>query len=194
MAGITTDVTIISSRANLMKEISGLNAHRTLAPANPRRASKQMMWGGQVSLARRERFCAASTTEIAARTGQNSLCSGRATPCATCAPEDGKKKVNNGNAITANAHAASGTSPHLPLIGAEDRGLPNSPHAFRIGRLLHNRDYGKFAYHRRHRQAHVRRNAAASCRLMCRAGIGRRTRSTISIKSPMEYWIDDDSS
>src|SRR6516162_1683763 len=64
MAGRTMDVTIITCCTNLMNENSGLKAHRTLAPANARYASKQMMGGGKVSLPRRERFCTAKTTEI----------------------------------------------------------------------------------------------------------------------------------
>src|SRR5580693_1214635 len=77
MAGRTMDVTIITCCTNLMNESSGLKAHRTLAPANARYARRQMMWGGKVSLTRRERFCAARTTEIATSAGQKILFSGR---------------------------------------------------------------------------------------------------------------------
>ena len=75
MAGRTMDVTIITCCTNLMNESSGLKAHRTLAPANARYARRQMMWGGQVRLPRRERFRTAKTTEIAAMAGQKILAS-----------------------------------------------------------------------------------------------------------------------
>src|SRR6516162_4811323 len=74
MAGRTIDVTIITCSVNLVKENSGLKAHRMLAPANIRYARRQMMWGGKVSL---ERFRKAKTREIAASAGQKILFSRR---------------------------------------------------------------------------------------------------------------------
>jgi hypothetical protein len=73
MAGRIMDVTTITSCTNLMDESSDLKAHRTLAPANARYARRQMMWGGQVSLPKRERFSTAEMTEIAAMAGQKIL-------------------------------------------------------------------------------------------------------------------------
>src|ERR1700730_18456672 len=72
-AGTTTDVTIITCCTNLMNELSGLKAHRQLAPANATHAKRQRMWGGQVSLPKRERFCMAKMTEIAEMAGQKIL-------------------------------------------------------------------------------------------------------------------------
>jgi hypothetical protein len=110
-----------------MNELSGLNAHRTLAPASPRQPSKQMMWGGQVSLVRRERFCAANTREIVTMAGQKILFSGRATPVNTSSWDDGSKNANNGKTIIAKTHAASGMSAHLSLSTAKNRGRPEAP-------------------------------------------------------------------
>src|ERR1700730_2513891 len=53
-AGTTTDVTTITCCTNLIDELSGLKAQRTLAPANARHAKRQRMWGGQASLPKRE--------------------------------------------------------------------------------------------------------------------------------------------
>lgn len=72
-AGTTTDVTTITCCTNLINEVSGLKAHRTLAPANATHAKRQRMWGGQVSLPKRERFCMAKMTEIAEMAGQKIL-------------------------------------------------------------------------------------------------------------------------
>src|ERR1700730_17425801 len=69
-AGTTTDATTITCCTNLTNELSGLKAHRTLAPANATHAKRQRIWGGQISLPRRERFCTARMTEIAAMAGQ----------------------------------------------------------------------------------------------------------------------------
>ena len=69
-----------------MNEISGLKAHRTLAPANARYARRQMMLGGKLSL---KRFRPAKTREIAASAGQKILFSGRlsARPSSVCSEE-----------------------------------------------------------------------------------------------------------
>jgi hypothetical protein len=78
------------------------------------------MWGGHVSLAKREWFCAANTTETAVMAGQKILFSGRASiPLKIAWASDGLKKLNNGNTITAKAHPTSGMSAHLSSIGAE---------------------------------------------------------------------------
>jgi hypothetical protein len=88
-----------------MNESSGLKAHRTLAPANARYTRRQMMWGGQAKLAKRERFRTAKRTEIAARAGQKILfsgwvciISGRALAIENPGP---LKKSNNGDTIEA---------------------------------------------------------------------------------------------
>src|ERR1700692_1245780 len=74
-AGTTTDVTTITCCTNLINELSGLKAHRALAPANARHAKRQRMWGGQISLPKRERFRTAKMTEIAVMAGQKILAS-----------------------------------------------------------------------------------------------------------------------
>src|SRR5215471_17775399 len=104
-----------------MNELSGTIAQTALAPANATYASRQMMWGGQVSLPKRERFCTANATEIAAMAGQKILFSGRAPPLITVCWSDGLKKHNNGNTITANAHAKIGTIAQISSIGVENR-------------------------------------------------------------------------
>jgi hypothetical protein len=63
----------------------------TLAPAKARYAKKQMIFGGQLSLARRERCCKAKTTEIIAMIGQKILFSGRDTPVAIASADEGLK-------------------------------------------------------------------------------------------------------
>ena len=126
MAGRTMDVTTIISCTNLMNESSGLKAHRTLAPANARYASRQMMWGGNVRLPRRERYLTANPTEIAAIAGQKILgsrrgciilCSVWAGPVVT--------KINNGITIAEKTHAEIGINAHLSN-GVEDLARPNS--------------------------------------------------------------------
>src|ERR1700726_940966 len=72
-AGTTTDATTITCCTNLINELSGLKAHRTLAPANATHAKRQRMWGGQTSLPKREGFRMAKRTEIAAMEGQKIL-------------------------------------------------------------------------------------------------------------------------
>ena len=101
-----------------MNESSGLKAHRTLAPANARYTSRQMMWGGKVT---RERFCAVKRTEIAAAAGQKIL--GRMSLCITSAR--GKAKRNKGDTIRAKTHAEIGTIVYLSIIGVEDAGRLN---------------------------------------------------------------------
>jgi hypothetical protein len=73
MPGRTIDVRTITCCVNLVNELSGLKAHKTLAPANIRYARRQMMWGGKIGLLKRERFRTANTTEIAAIAGQKIL-------------------------------------------------------------------------------------------------------------------------
>jgi hypothetical protein len=102
-----------------MNERSRLKAHRTLAPANVRYASRQMMLGGQV---RRERFCTANTTEIAAMAGQKILVSGRA---ASVWGSGELRKINNGDTIKAKTHAEIGTIANLSIIGVEKLGRSN---------------------------------------------------------------------
>src|SRR3954454_1366121 len=102
-----------------MNESSGLKAHRTLAPANAKYTSRQMMWGGKVT---RKRFRAAKRTEIAATAGQKIL--GRMSLCIMSAR--GKAKMNKGDTIRAKAHAEIGTIVHLSIIGVEDAGRLNS--------------------------------------------------------------------
>jgi hypothetical protein len=86
-----------------------------------------MMWGGKVSLPRRERFCAANTTEIAAMAGQKILFSGRGsiTLC-TVWTLGTVTKINNGAAIKAKTHAEIGMIAHLSIVGVEALGRPNS--------------------------------------------------------------------
>jgi hypothetical protein len=81
-----------------------------------------MMWGGQASLPKRERFRKANATEIAAMVGQKILFSRRAPPLSIVCWSDGSAKLNNGNTITANAHAKIGMIAHISIIGAENRG------------------------------------------------------------------------
>jgi hypothetical protein len=95
------DVRIIACCANLTKELSGLKAHKTLAPANVRYARRQMMWGGQVSLPTRERFRTANTTEITAIAGQKILFSGRASMMLSSEVARPEEKSNNGDTIAA---------------------------------------------------------------------------------------------
>ena len=92
IAGRTIDVTIIDCCANLVNEISGRKAHRTLAPANARYARRQMMFGGNASLPRRERLCTAITIEIAAKMGQKIRLSIRGSTPLCNEPEAGKIK------------------------------------------------------------------------------------------------------
>src|SRR5690242_13528578 len=72
-AGIITDRTTITCCKNLMKELSGLKAHKVLAPANATHAKRQRMWGGQASLLKREWFCMTRMMETAAMEGQKRL-------------------------------------------------------------------------------------------------------------------------
>src|SRR4051794_12569751 len=118
-AGKTMDVTIITCWTNLTNADSGLNAHSTLAPANERYATRQMMWGARVTLPRREKFCAANRIEITAMAGQKTLFSSRASPavCIACSSV-GLKKANNGDTIKAKAQAATGTIVNLSITGA----------------------------------------------------------------------------
>jgi hypothetical protein len=101
-----------------MNELFGLKAHRTLAPAKARYANKQMMWGGQVSLPRRERFCAAKTAEIAAMAGQKILFSGRASAprVALSSVWTSVREINNGDTIKAKTHAEIGRIANLSII------------------------------------------------------------------------------
>ena len=83
-----------------------------------------MIWGGKV---KRERFCTAKPTEIAARAGQKILFSGRGCmSCMTlCSVSMGEvKKINKGDTIKAKTHAEIGTIVHLSIIGVEDLGRP----------------------------------------------------------------------
>src|SRR4029077_17206962 len=68
--GRTMDLTIITCSTYLLKESSGLKAHRTLAPANARYAKRHLMLGGKTSL---DQFAAIRTIEIAANAGQKIL-------------------------------------------------------------------------------------------------------------------------
>jgi hypothetical protein len=55
--------------------------------------------------------------------GQKILFSGRASiPLNIAALLDGLRKASNGNTIREKPHATSGTSAHMSIIGAEDRG------------------------------------------------------------------------
>jgi hypothetical protein len=73
-----------------------------------------MIWGGKV---RRERFCTAKPTEIAAMMGQKILFSGRDSISGEV------KEINNkGDTIKAKTHAEIGTIAHLSIIGVEDLG------------------------------------------------------------------------
>ncbi len=60
------------------------------------------MWGGQVSLPKRERFSTAKMTEIAAMAGQKILFSGRVSiMLSSVGAEPEVTKINNGNTIEA---------------------------------------------------------------------------------------------
>jgi len=76
------------------------------------------MWGGQVSLPRRELFCTAKITEIAATAGQKILFSGRASAERAAASRVWRsvKKSNNGATIKAKTHADIGTIAYLSNI------------------------------------------------------------------------------
>src|SRR5262245_32759690 len=76
MAGRTMDVIIIAWLTNLIDETSGLKADKMLVPANARYASRQRMWGGKVSLRRREACRTANESEIAANVDHAYLFSG----------------------------------------------------------------------------------------------------------------------
>jgi hypothetical protein len=80
------------------------------------------MWGGKVSLPRRDRFCTANATEIAATAGQKILCSGRASIIFS----PGEIKMNNGATIKAKTHAEIGTIAHLSIVGLENLGRSSS--------------------------------------------------------------------
>jgi hypothetical protein len=100
-----------------MNESSGLKAHRTLAPANARYRSRQMMWrGGEVT---QERFRAAKRTEIAVIAGQKIL--GAMALCSASPPGEAIKTVK-GETIRAKTHAEIGTTAHLSIIGDEGTG------------------------------------------------------------------------
>jgi hypothetical protein len=100
-----------------MSERSGLKAHRTLAPANARYASRQIMCGRKPSLERRERFCAANTMEIVAMAGQKILFSGRAS---NAWKSEAVTKIINGDIIKEKAQPKIGTTANLSIIALED--------------------------------------------------------------------------
>jgi hypothetical protein len=99
-----------------MNESSGLKAQRTLAPANARYRSRQMMWGGKVT---RKRFRATIRREIAVITGQKIL--GAMALCSGSPPEEAIEIVK-GETIRAKTHAEIGTTAHLSIIGDEGTG------------------------------------------------------------------------
>src|ERR1700729_117929 len=98
-----------------MNECSGLKLQRTLAPANARYASRQMMWGGKV---RRERFCAVNIAAIAAMAGQKILVSGRgaAARVALSSVWRSVTKAINGATTKAKTHAEIGRIANLSMI------------------------------------------------------------------------------
>jgi hypothetical protein len=93
------------------------------------------MWGGQV---RRERFCTAKTTEIAASAGQKILFSGRGVVSRFWTSAADKPLVaapalenaHNGPTIVVKTHAKIGPITHLSMIrveGPEGPALPCVP-------------------------------------------------------------------
>jgi hypothetical protein len=106
-----------------MNESSGLKAHRTLAPANARYARRQMMWGGKV---RRDRFCTAKETAIAAMAGQKILFSGRGMALWSVSVPGETIKMNKGETIKAKTHAEIETIAYLSIMGVEGLGWPDS--------------------------------------------------------------------
>jgi hypothetical protein len=103
-----------------MAETLGFKDHRTLAPANARYTSKQMMWEGK-GLRRRELYCTAKTTEIAAITGQNILVSKRVSVV-----EMPRTVYTNGEIIVAKTQANIGTIAHESIIRVENFRRPVS--------------------------------------------------------------------
>ena len=95
-----------------MNERSGLKAHSTLAPANVRYASRQMMCGGKI---RRERFCATKATEIAAMAGQKIRVAGLTSNECGGTPKTLRKPIN-GDTIKAKTHAEIGRIANLSII------------------------------------------------------------------------------
>src|SRR5579859_7005916 len=127
---------------NLTNEALGLNAQRTLAPARPRYANSMMMWGGQPSLARRERYRMLNKTEAIAMTGQKIRGSGRAAAaCSACS--GGEIKVSSGNTIKAKAHAKSGMTVHISnFLGGDLGRLGLRAPIGRLGtRILHGHSH-----------------------------------------------------
>ena len=76
-----------------------------------------MIWGGKV---RRERFCTAKPTEIAAMAGQKILFSGRdsITLCSVLIGGE-VKKSNKGDTIKAKTQAEIGAIVHLSIVEVE---------------------------------------------------------------------------
>jgi hypothetical protein len=104
-----------------MNEISGLKAHRTLAPANAKYARRQIRLGGKV---RRERFRTVKMTAIATMAGQKILLSRRCSVMRACGFKCSGEvpKSNNGDTIKVKTHAEIGTIAHWSIIGVEDLG------------------------------------------------------------------------
>ena len=100
-AGRTTDVTIITCCANLTNELSGLKAHRMLAPASARHAKRQRMCGGQISLPKREGFRKTKMAEIIAKAGQKILAPQSGSNIAPAGECVNWKCANNGDTIKA---------------------------------------------------------------------------------------------